>query len=146
MAGNGSPAEISQVLCLKRIIIVVGWDRSVRANNCMEDLIIVVVVAAVVVVVIIIIVVVGSGVLADLLIGHCNPAVPAVVPIVFCYLWRNGLASRRKSTQVFDMRSTCVSFGHPLAMTCVDFGRAQIRTQVDASFSPFGHPTQVDTS
>ena len=27
MAGNGSPAEISQVLCLKRIIIVVGWDR-----------------------------------------------------------------------------------------------------------------------
>ena len=94
MAGNGSPAEISQVLCLKRIIIVVGWDRSVRANNCMEDLIIVVVVAAVVVV--IIIVVVGSGVLADLLIGHCNPAVPAVVPIVFCYLWRNGLASQHK--------------------------------------------------
>ena len=31
-----------------------------------------------------------------------------------------------------------------LAMTCVDFGRAQIRTQVDARFSPFGHPTQVD--
>ena len=27
MAGNGDPAEISQVLCLKRIIIVVGWDR-----------------------------------------------------------------------------------------------------------------------
>ena len=31
-------------------------------------------------------------------------------------------------------------------MTCVDFGRAQIRTQVDASFSLFGHPTQVDTN
>ncbi|XP_067024528.1 cilia- and flagella-associated protein 337-like isoform X2 [Acropora muricata] len=31
MAGNGSPAEISQVLCLKRIIIVVGWDRTVSA-------------------------------------------------------------------------------------------------------------------
>ncbi|XP_068715125.1 cilia- and flagella-associated protein 337-like [Montipora foliosa] len=29
MAGNGGPAEISQVLCLKRIIIVVGWDRTV---------------------------------------------------------------------------------------------------------------------
>ena len=27
--------------------------------------------------------------------------------------------------------------------TCVDFGRAQIRAQVDARFSPFGHPTQV---
>ena len=30
--------------------------------------------------------------------------------------------------------------------TCVDFGRAQIPTQVDVSFSPFGHPTQVDTN
>ena len=30
MAGNGDPAEISQVLCLKRIIIVVGWDRCVK--------------------------------------------------------------------------------------------------------------------
>lgn len=29
MAGNGDPAEISQVLCLKRIIIVVGWDRTI---------------------------------------------------------------------------------------------------------------------
>ena len=28
----------------------------------------------------------------------------------------------------------------------VAFDRAQIRTQVDASFSPFGHPTQDDTS
>ena len=51
-------------------------------------------------------------------------------------------------------RSTCVSFGHPLAlicvrglrMTCGDFGRAQIRTQADASFSPFRHSTQVDKS
>ena len=75
---------------------------------------------------------------------------PAIKP------WPNGLASQRKSTQVFDLRSTCVSFGHPLASTwvdlgrlgstCVDFGRAQICTQVDASFSSFGHPTQVDTS
>ena len=32
MAGNGDPAEISQVLCLKRIIIVVGWDRYVQMS------------------------------------------------------------------------------------------------------------------
>ena len=37
-----------------------------------------------------------------------------------------------------DLRSTCVSFGHPLASTCVDFcvGRAQIWMEVDASFLP----------
>ena len=29
---------------------------------------------------------------------------------------------------------------------CVDFGRAQIWTQVGASFLPFGHPAQVDAS
>ena len=43
-----------------------------------------------------------------------------------------------------DLRSTCVSFDHPLASTCIDlrglawtcveFSRAQIWTQVDASF------------
>ena len=44
--------------------------------------------------------------------------------------------------------STCVQLAFRLAthlnvLTCaeVHFGRAQIRTQVDASFSPFGHPT-----
>ena len=31
-----------------------------------------------------------------------------------------------------------------LAMTCAHFGRGQICKQVDASFSPFGHPTQVN--
>ena len=56
--------------------------------------------------------------------------------------WPNGLTSGRCQCKV----STCVSFGHPLALTYVDFGRSQIRTQVDASFSLFGHPTQVDTS
>ena len=44
---------------------------------------------------------------------------------------------------------TCVAL-HRLATTCVDcvdFGRAQIWTQVDASFYRFfGHPAQVDTS
>ena len=61
--------------------------------------------------------------------------------------WPNGLAT--ESTQVFCLRSTVVSFGHPLALTCDDLSwlwSTQIRTQVDASFSPFGHPTQVDTS
>ena len=57
-----------------------------------------------------------------------------------------GFSSGQTDSQVDaslkDSCSICVSFGHPLAMTCVDFGRAQIRTQVDASFSPFGHPTQ----
>ena len=33
-----------------------------------------------------------------------------------------------------------------LAMTCIDFGWAQIRTQVAASFSLFGHRTQVNAS
>ena len=28
-----------------------------------------------------------------------------------------------KSTQVLDLRSTCVSFGHPLASTCDDLRR-----------------------
>ena len=52
-----------------------------------------------------------------------------------CDGWPNGFASRkkskiscaellwlwsRKSTQVFDLRSNCVSFGHPLALICVD--------------------------
>ena len=50
------------------------------------------------------------------------------------------LAKRtRKSTQVtaqvFDLCSTYVSFGHPFALMYVEFGR----TQVNASFSPFGH-------
>ena len=33
-----------------------------------------------------------------------------------------------------------------LAMTCAHFGRDQIYTQVKASFSPFGHLTQVNAS
>ena len=49
---------------------------------------------------------------------------------------------------VFNVRfvwpSTCVDL-HRLATTCLDFARAQIRTQVDARFSPFGHTTQFRT-
>ena len=40
---------------------------------------------------------------------------------------------------------TCVDLRR-LAWTCVDCGRAQIWAQVNASFLPFGHPVQVDTS
>ena len=34
---------------------------------------------------------------------------------------------------------------HVLVTTGVDFEQAQIHTQVDASFSAFGRPTQIDT-
>ena len=50
--------------------------------------------------------------------------------------WPMELASQR-------MFSTCVSFGEPLALTLVEL---KFNTQVAASFSPFGHPTQVDTN
>ena len=33
-----------------------------------------------------------------------------------------------------------------IALTCAHFGRDQICTQVKASFSTFGHPTQVNVS
>ena len=54
------------------------------------------------------------------------------VPLMFCssvelfIIPPKALAKRtRKSTQVLDLRSTCVSFGHPLALTLVElkFGR-----------------------
>ena len=63
--------------------------------------------------------------------------------------WRNGDASWRKLTQVEDLGQLATSFGQglcALALTCDDFGRDQICTQADASFSPFGHPTQVNAS
>ena len=63
------------------------------------------------------------------------------------------LAKRiRKLTQVEDLGQLATSFGQGLralaltSMTCAHFGRDQICTQVDASFSPFGHPTQVNAS
>ena len=45
----------------------------------------------------------------------------------------NGLASRRKPTQVFDLRSTCVSFGYPLAWTLVELQFVRKSTQAHAS-------------
>ena len=63
--------------------------------------------------------------------------------------WPNGLASERKfSTCVYlrlRLSRACVHL-RSLAMTCSHFGRDQICTQVDASFLPFGHPTQVSAS
>ena len=60
------------------------------------------------------------------------------------------LAKRtRKSTKFFDLRSTpfrLATHSRGLAMSCVDFGGAQIRSPVDASFSPFGRPSLVDAS
>ena len=56
---------------------------------------------------------------------------------------------RRKLTQVEDLGLVATLFGQglrALALTCAHFDRDQICTQVDASFSPFGHPTQVDAS
>ena len=50
---------------------------------------------------------------------------------------RRAISLGQTDSQVSDLCSTCVSFGHPLAL---------IRTQVGAGFSPFGHPTQVDIS
>ena len=63
--------------------------------------------------------------------------------------WPNRLASGCKlKTWVYlrhRLARTCV-YLRWLAMTCAHFGRDQICTQVKASFSPFGHPTQVNTS
>ena len=60
------------------------------------------------------------------------------------------LAKRtRKSTQVFDLRSACVSFGHPLVWLATHLRRLRSSSNLDASrrtLSQFGHPTQVDTS
>ena len=37
----------------------------------------------------------------------------------------------------------CIHLHFKLVMTCAQFGRDQICTQVNASFSPSGHPMQV---
>ncbi len=63
--------------------------------------------------------------------------------------WPNGVASRRKlKTWVYlrlRLAKACVHLRR-LAMTCAHFGWDQICTQVKASFSPFGHPSQVNIS
>ena len=63
--------------------------------------------------------------------------------------WLNGVARRRKlKTWVYvrlRLVRTCVHLRW-LAMTCAHFDRDQICTQVKASFSPFGRPTQVNAS
>ena len=63
--------------------------------------------------------------------------------------WPNGVASERKLKTWVCLRlrlaRDCVHLRW-LAMTCAHFGRDQICTQVKTSFSPFGHPTQVNAS
>ena len=63
--------------------------------------------------------------------------------------WPNGVASKRKFKFWVNLR-LCLARPcehlHWLAMTCAHFGRNQICTQLDASFSPFGHLTQVNAS
>ena len=65
--------------------------------------------------------------------------------------WKNGVATLPGKGKFRDNYNSSLNlilshnrrmkqFGHPLAC-----GGAQIRTQVDASFAPFGHPTQVRT-
>ena len=62
--------------------------------------------------------------------------------------WSNGLASSSKSkTWVYlwlRLARPCVHLRW-LVMTCDHFGRDQICTQVNASFLPFGHSTQVSS-
>ena len=57
--------------------------------------------------------------------------------------WQNEVASRPNLR--LRLARACVHLPR-LAITCAHFGRDQICTQVDASFSPFGHPTQVNAS
>ena len=52
-------------------------------------------------------------------------------------------------SQVENLGLLAAPFGEALralALTCARFGRDQICTQVKASFTPFGHPTQVNVS
>ena len=73
-----------------------------------------------------------------------------------CVDWRAQVMSGECVSQVvasWKLGSTCDSVWPGLACTCVDlrwlamtcdhFDRDQICTQVNASFLPFGHPTQV---
>ena len=55
-------------------------------------------------------------------------------------------ASQRKFATCVRLAFRLATHLRGLATTCVDFGRAQIWTQVDASFLPFGHPVAVNTS
>ena len=55
----------------------------------------------------------------------------------------NGLASRRMSTQVFDLRSTFILFGDRVALTCIDFSWSSLNSYASRrkflqKLSPFG--------
>ena len=81
----------------------------------------------------------------------CPLTTKIAIKKTFCH-WspgKTGVASRRKSKTWGYFRlclaRACVHLRW-IAMTCAHFGRDQIWTQVKASFSPFGHPTQVNAS
>ena len=69
--------------------------------------------------------------------------------LVYFNSWPNGVASSRKLRTWVYLRlrldRTCVHLRW-LAMTCAHFSWDQICTLFDASFSPFGHSTQVTAS
>ena len=54
--------------------------------------------------------------------------------------WQNGLASHRRCSTCVHLAFCLATHLRGLAFTLVDL--KLIRTQGDASFSPFGHPTQ----
>ena len=58
--------------------------------------------------------------------------------------WQNGLASHRRCLTYILLAFFLATHLRGLAFTLVDL--KLIRTQGDASFSPFGHPTQICTS
>ena len=63
--------------------------------------------------------------------------------------WTYGVASRRKLKTWVYLRlrlAMACAYLRWLAMTCAHFGRDRICTKVKATFSPFGHTTQVNAS
>ena len=73
----------------------------------------------------------------------------AIYHSLFVKLWPIGVASRGNlKTWVYLQLhlARLYVYMHWHAMTCARFGRDQICMQVKASFTPFGHPTQVNAS
>ena len=58
--------------------------------------------------------------------------------------WPNELARRCKSTQVYDQRPTCVSFGNPLVLTLVELKFVRKSTQIFPRLATQRKSTQVD--
>ena len=84
----------------------------------------------------------------------CDIFRPLLGMTIFHQVWDGStykaLAKRtRKQTRVENLGLLATPFGQALrelALTCAHFGRDQICMQVKASFSPFGHPAEVNAS